>query len=574
MEHLFVVFLAGVWLSGYFVIGGLSFLTFNLVKKLTLQSQDQTRKEIVNILGEQPHLVWVLENGVEMEIPFKRLRKGDILVVQAGQMIPVDGVIMQGKAAIDQHRLTGESQPLEAGAGDPVLAATVVLSGKVQIQVEKTGEATLAAQIEDILDNTLEYHHTIETRGEVIADRWVTPSILMTGLTGVTLGLKSSMAVLSNMPGLDMTLLGPMSLLIYLNLASRHHVLIKDGRSLELLQKVDTVIFDKTGTLTLEQPHIKTIHLSNDLDSHINEDTVLSMAAAAEQRQNHPIAKAILAAAEERGLSAPAISDAHYEVGYGLRVWLELETVSELALENTPTLVRVGSTRFMEMESLCIPEELMAIETAGHELGHSFIMVAIGDSLIGAIELRPTIRPGAAEVIEALHQRKLKTVIISGDQEAPTRTLARELGVERYFANILPEEKAEFVSQLQAEGQTVCFVGDGINDAIALKKAEVSVSLRGATTIATDMAQIVLMDKTLKNLPTMFDLSHELERDLKTSLTLLTIPCCFVIGGVFFFHAGLLMSSLIYNVTFIASIANAMSPLYRRRLTHEKKEDM
>lgn len=565
MEHLFVVFLAGVWWSGYFIIGGLSFLAFNLIKKLTLQSQDRTRKEIVSILGQQPHLVWVLQQGMELEVPFEQLQTGDILLLQAGQMIPVDGLIVQGKAAIDQHRLTGESQPLEAGAGDPVLASTVILSGRVQIQVEKTGKATLAAQIEDILANTLEYHHNLETRGEQIADRWVIPSLLMTGLTGATLGLQSAVAVLSNMPGLDMTLLGPMSLLIYLNLASRHHVLIKDGRSLELLQQVDTVIFDKTGTLTLEQPHIRAIHLSADPDIRVDEETVLNVAAAAEQRQHHPVARAILALARERGLTLPDISDTQYEVGYGLRVWLEQDNPSDCTLAHTPALVRVGSARFMALESLTIPTEITALEAVGHESGHSCVMVAVDDHVIGAIELEPTLRPGAAAVIAALHQRNLQTAIISGDQEAPTRALARKLGIERYFANVLPEEKAAFVSQLQAEGRTVCFVGDGINDAIALKQAEVSVSLRGATTIATDMAQIVLMDQTLTNLPVMFDLSHQLECDLKSSLILLTIPCCFVIGGVFLFHAGLLLSSAIYNVTFIASIANAMSPLFRQR---------
>ena len=346
--------------------------------------------------------------------------------------------------------------------------------------------------------------------------------------------------------------------------------MIKDGRSLELLKQVDTVIFDKTGTLTLEQPQIETIHVAEELETGVSADTVLSVAAAAEQRQHHPIAKAILSAAEERGLPLPVISDAHYEVGYGLRVSLENENASTLS-SDTPTLVRVGSMRFMEMESLNIPDELMTAEAAGHELGHSFVMVAIGDQLVGAIELRPTIRPGTREVIEALHQRNLKTAIISGDQEAPTRALAGELGIERYFANVLPEEKAAFVAQLQEEGQTVCFVGDGINDAIALKKAEVSVSLRGATTIATDMAQIVLMDQSLQHLPTIFDLSHKLERDLKVSFGLLTVPCCFVIGGVFLFHAGLLLSSAVYNATFVASIANAMRPMLRQNQADEAR---
>ena len=320
-----------------------------------------------------------------------------------------------------------------------------------------------------------------------------------------------------------------------------------------------SVIFDKTGTLTLEQPQVKTVHPAG--KTRLNEETILTYAAAAEQRQSHPIAKAIQGAAAERGLTLPTIDDAHYELGYGLRVWLFDSGVR--------TLVRVGSKRFMDMESVSIPAEIVAIQTACHEQGHSLVMVAIEDQLVGAIELQPTIRPEAAQVVAALHERNLTIAIISGDQEAPTRTLARELGISRYFANVLPEEKAAFVSQLQAEGKTVCFVGDGINDAIALKKAEVSISLRGATTIATDTAQIVLMDQTLQNLPTLFDLSHELERNLMTSLVLVTVPCCFVIGGVFFFHIGIPLAVTAYTATFAAGVANTMLPMFRYRLTDE-----
>jgi Cu2+-exporting ATPase len=321
MEHLVVVFIAGLWLTGYFVAGALSFMVYVLIYKMTLQTQDRTRKQMVNILGEQPRLVWVLVDGVEMEVPFERLQVGDTLVVQAGQMIPVDGIITQGEASIDQQRLTGEAQPVERGVGDAVLAATVVLSGRLAIRVEKTGEATLAAQIGEVLARTLDYHLSIEERGKAIADHWTIPSLLATGLAAVTLGARSAVAVLSNMPGIDMVLLGPLTLLNYLNLASRNHVLIKDGRSLELLHKVHTVIFDKTGTLTLEQPHVKAIHLCTDLTA----DMVLTYAAAAEQRQSHPIAKAILTASQARNLPLPALNDAQYELGYGLRVWLEAE---------------------------------------------------------------------------------------------------------------------------------------------------------------------------------------------------------------------------------------------------------
>lgn len=568
-QHLFLFFIVGMWLTGYFVLGGLSLLAYILVMKVTLQAQDRTRKALVTILETQPRTVWVLIDGAELEIPFERLQVGDTVVILAGQMIPIDGVITQGVATIDQHRLTGESQPIEKGVGDGVLAGAVILSGRVYVQVEKTGKATVAAQIGEILENTLDYHLSIEERGKVLADLWLTPGLLLTGLAGVTLGLRSAVAVLGNLPGTDMIFLGPITLLNYLNLASRQQLLIKDGRSLELLHKVDTVIFDKTGTLTLEQPRVKTVHLC--VESTWTEETILAIAAAAEQRQSHPIAKAILAAAAERKLLLPAITDAHYELGYGLRVWLAPAGAHSTA-DSSAMCIRVGSTRFMEMETIAIPAEFAAIQAACHELGHSMVMVAIEDNLVGAIELQPTIRPEAHSIIKALHDRKLTTVIISGDQEAPTRTLARQLGIDRYFANVLPEEKATLVARLQEEGKTVCFVGDGINDAIALKKAEVSVSLRGATTIATDTAQIVLMDQTLQRLPVLFDLSHELERNLMTSLVLVTVPYIFVIGGIFFAHLGISHAIVSYTAVFTAGTINAMSPMFRRRLSAADEE--
>ena len=587
MKHLFAVLTVGLWVTGYFVVGGLSYLLFTLIMKAMLQAQDRTRKELVNILGEQPRKVWLLADGVEMEIPFEQLQVGDTLVVQAGQMIPVDGVITAGAAAIDQHRLTGESQPVEKGIGDAVLAATVVLSGRLHVTVEKTGESTLAAQIGEVLANTLEYHLEISERGKAIADGLVAPTLILSGLAAVVRGLSGAVSVLSTMPGVDMMFLGPISLINFLNLASRHRVLIKDGRSLELMRKVDVIVFDKTGTLTLEQPQVKAIHLCADIHGDMTEDTILTYAAAAEQRQSHPIAKAILQAAEDRGLPLPSIQDAHYELGYGLRVWIVRDEETTRAQSegingdevSSSRLIRVGSERFMTMESVTIPPEMMAVQAAGHELGHSLVMVAVEDTLIGMIELQPTVRPEARAVIEALHERNIETAIISGDQEAPTRTLARELGISRYFANVLPEEKAALVQQLQSEGtlgklrrKTVCFVGDGINDAIALKKAEVSVSLRGATTIATDTAQIVLMDQTLENLPILFDLSHELERNLMTSLILVTVPSCFLVGGIFFFGVGLPLAVSTYTAMFAAGVVNATSPMFRQRLRDSQEE--
>jgi Cu2+-exporting ATPase len=193
------------------------------------------------------------------------------------------------------------------------------------------------------------------------------------------------------------------------------------------------------------------------------------------------------------------------------------------------------------------------------------VLVAIDNGVVGAIELEPTILPEARSVIQALRKRNVEIYVISGDHEEPTRALANALGIDSYFANVLPEDKAKHVERLQSLGRNVCFVGDGINDSIALKKAQVSVSLRGATTVATDTAQVVLMGATLEQLPNLFTLSRQFDTNMKVGLAASIIPCFCIIGGVFIVHLSLLGSVLIYNAGLLTGIGVAMMPLLQSR---------
>jgi Cu2+-exporting ATPase len=327
--------------------------------------------------------------------------------------------------------------------------------------------------------------------------------------------------------------------------ATRHGILVKDGRSLELLHTIDTVVFDKTGTLTLEQPEVAQVHVCGDFSA----DDVLLYATAAEHRQSHPIAQAILAAAQARDLPWPNSDETRYEVGYGVQVRVDGH------------LVRVGSERFMAHEGLALPPALVAVQQRCAAVGHSLVFVAVDGALAGALELQPTPHPEAQAVITELQQQGLTLYILSGDQAEPTRHLAERLGIEHYFANVLPTEKARFVEQLQQQGRAVCFVGDGINDAIALKRANVSISLRGATTIATDTAQIVLMEQSLRQLPLLFDLAHRLEGNLLTSFGLSVGTGVVILGGVFAFHMGVGAAVGFGAVALLGIVGNAMTPL-------------
>jgi Cu2+-exporting ATPase len=552
MSVLDSIALPSIFLTGHYFLAGMGYWFYSLSEVMLLKTEDTSRKSLISIFGEQPNFVWVLKDDIEIEIPFDTLQVGDIVVVNAGEMIPVDGIISKGIASIDQHILTGESQPSEKGEGEQVFASTVLLSGKIHIQVEKAGKDTVAAKIGEILIATIDFKTAIQSRGQKIADSSVLPTMVTSVLALPVAGLTGTATVLLSCIGDNVRIISPLSVLNFLRIASAQGILIKDGRALELLSQVDTVVFDKTGTLTQEQPHIGKIYTFQNYQEH----EVLMYAAAAEYKQKHPIAKAILQAANERKLNLPAIEEATYEIGYGIKVTFSNQTI------------QVGSARFMEMEGMALSEKIKPILSDAHESGHSLVMIAVDRQIVGAIELHATIRPEVKNIIKELHQRRIAVHIISGDQEKPTQRLAKELGIDNYFANTLPENKADLIQQLIDEGKVVCFVGDGINDSIALKKAHVSISLKGASTVATDTAQIVLMDASLKHLCQVFNIADELDKNLNTGLVTTIVPGIATIGGVFLLHLGIVSAIVIFNTGLLVGVGNSMLPL----LKHQREE--
>ncbi|MBF0376217.1 MAG: heavy metal translocating P-type ATPase [Desulfamplus sp.] len=520
-------------------------------EKLLLKTEDDSRKNLTNIFGEQPKFVWILTDNVEVEIPFEQVKAGDIIVVNAGEHIPSDGVIVKGIASIDQHQLTGEAQPAEKTLGDSVFAGTVVLSGRLNIRVEKAGADTVIAQLGEILSRTADFKTSIQSKGRVIADKAVVPTLALSAMA-VPLGATHALAVLNSGFGYNMRLIAPISMLNFLSIASKEGILIKDGRSLELLGKTDTVVFDKTGTLTLVEPDIAKIYSYNNF----TEVEVLRFAAAAEYRQTHPIAKAVLEAAKERKIDLPQIEHVKYEVGYGIKADFEDHSV------------KVGNIRFMIMEGIFVPDGISVHQSNSNEEGTTIIYVAVDNQLSGAIELKAAIRPEVKLIVQTLKQRGKKIYIISGDHEKPTRKLASDLGIDHYFSEVLPEDKANLIKKLQDSGHSVCFVGDGINDAIALKKANVSISLRGASTIATDSAQIVFMGTNLDKLIPLFDLASKFDSNINISLMTTIIPGAICVGGAFFLGFGIVSSVMLYNVGLVSGVGNAMLPrLHYKKLS-------
>lgn len=529
-------------------VGGfLGSVMVNLIKK----TEENSQQHLINVFAGHPNYVWLEKDGVEIQIAFNTIRKGDIVIVHAGEIIPVDGVIQTGLASIDQHILTGESQPVERNIGDTVFAATLILAGRISILVETAGEETVAANIGHILNKTKNYKDELIIRGKKIADELMPVELGISIITWPLLGANSALAVMNSGLGYRMAMYGPMSVLNYLQIFSREGILVKDGRVLESLSRVDTIIFDKTGTLTMEQPTIGNVHLL----AHYDERQILRYAAGAEYRQSHPIAKAIIDRALEQEKVLPTPDQTNYEVGYGIKVQLEQK------------MVRVGSVRFMRQEGLSLPERLAELQRQAEEQGHSLVYVGIDNELVGVLEMHPSIRPEAHQIIKDLKQRGLTTYIISGDHEQPVRNMAQQLGVNHYFAETLPEHKADLVNQLRDQGKFVCFVGDGINDAIALKSAQISISLKGASSAATDTAQVIFMNGTLTPLNQLFKFSDEFEQVMRTNYKISIIPGMINIGGIYLLHFGLATSMFVFYAATLFGLVNTFSPLVKHQDT-------
>jgi len=526
-------------------------------RKLVKKTEDDSKKMLLNVFGKQPRFVWLYKDGTEIETPLEKLKLGDIIIVNTGETVPVDGEIAEGMAMIDQHALTGESAPAEKTKGDKVYASTTLLAGKIQVAVTSAGSETTSAKLARILNDTAGYKLRSQSQGEELADKAVIPTLALAGLGLGTIGINGAAAVVNCDLGTGIRMAAPLGMLTSLTLCAQHGILVKDGRALELMRKADTFLFDKTGTLTRERPEVGRVLTFGEY----SENQILQWAAAAEHKFSHPIAKAIIAKFESLGLPSAKIDDSKYHVGYGITVSVDGHTV------------RVGSARFMKHEGIKLPTVLDAEMEKIYSDGNSLIMVAVDGELGGALEMCAATRPEVEEVIKGLRARGAKHLaIISGDHDRPTRKLAEKLGMDRYFAEVLPQDKAKYVELLQKEGRTVCFIGDGINDSIALKKANVSISLRGASTIATDTAQVVFMEESLAKLLHLRDISQSLQKNIDRSWALIIVPNALCVTGAFFAGFGVMHSMVFNQIGSVVALANGLLPLRKVAEAQAEKE--
>jgi P-type Cu2+ transporter len=424
----------------------------------------------------------VTDHGTET-VPIVELHAGDIVLVRPGGRVPADGTIVEGQAELDESMITGESRPVERGTGDRIVAGSVVVGSALRGRVEATGDETALAGIQRLVAEA----QASKSRAQALADRFAAALFfvavgagLITFLVWTLLGdveeaITRTVTVLVISCPHALGLAIPLVIAISTAISARQGILVKDRLALERMRLVDTVLFDKTGTLTLGE-HVVTDYAAVD----VLEDDLLALAAAVESDSEHPLARAIVQAAQEKGIRIPRATDFRASAGRGV----------EASVDGVD--VAVGGPTMLRERKLEIPAALDGHEQAWKERGAAVLHVARDGRIIGALALEDRVRPESRDAIDKLHQQGVRVVMITGDARSVAEGVAADLGVDEVFAEVLPEDKESKVAELQQRGATVAMVGDGVNDAPALARADVGIAIGAGTDVAIESAGVIL----------------------------------------------------------------------------------
>jgi heavy metal translocating P-type ATPase len=516
---------------------------------------DRARDAISKLMKLDASDAWRIRevNGDEIieKVSVKKLSIGDRIVIDPGQRVAADGIVVRGVALTDEKALTGESIPQEKRQGDRVLAASVVVEGQIVVEIDRTGKDTTAAKIVQILEGAGAKPMTLQRNAEKVADRLVLPTFGIAGGAALFASQIDRMtSVLITDFGTGIRIAVPTSALTAMTIAARQGVLVKGGQFLERLAKADAIVFDKTGTLTGGAPNVFEVTPLGALRA---EESV-ALAAAAEARQQHPIAEAIRRYAVHLGVDVPDadLGSETYAIGIGLRACVDGREVL------------VGGRRLMERHGIS-SAPASAILDRHRALGASSIFVAIEENLEAVIGYADEPRPESAAVVRALKAGGRREIILmSGDARGPVEAVARAIGVDRALFELLPEEKAAHVRALQREGKIVAMIGDGINDAPALAVADVGISLEGGTDVALETADVVLLEGGLLRLPQAFDIADEAMAHVRRGLGLVLLPngVAIVLGALGLIGPGL--AAVVNNGSTVVAAVTALAPLLKK----------
>ena len=531
-----------------FRTAGLLIVLLGLGEMLESYTRKKSMASLADELALRVDSVWVRRGDGNVKIALRDVTKEDVVVVHAGNAIPVDGIVVDGDGSVNQASMTGEPLPVHRMKGGTVFAGTVLEDGELMIRPTGVGDGTRLQQIVRFIENSEAAKAGIEGKALKWADRIVPYHFLLAGLVWlVTRDFARMASVLMVDFSCALRLATPLAILTAMRTGTQRGVVVKGGKYLEALAEVDTVVFDKTGTLTASAPKLSDVV---SLDDRHDSDDLLRLAACLEEHFPHPVGRAVVHAAEAKGLAHTI--EAHdakidYVVAHGIASAVEGERVL------------LGSRHFVEEdEGISVAVAHEAAERLARE-GKSILYLAVGGRLAGLLGIEDPIRAEAKAVIAALHERGVKEVwMLTGDDERTARVVAETLGIDHYRAGILPADKAAVVTALKEKGAKVLMVGDGVNDSPALSASHVGVTLRDGADIAQEVADVVLSENTLAGLPVAMDLGKAaMARIRQNFVASVGLNGVFLAGGL----TGTLMpaaGALLHNGTTIGVCLNAM----------------
>ena len=516
----------------YFDTSSLIIALILLGKLLEDIAKGRASEAVRKLMNLQPSMARVVRTGVEEEMPVEMVEVGDIAIVRPGEKIPVDGVVVEGHSSVDQKMITGESIPVEKGVGDEVIGATINKEGVLKVKATKVGADTTLSQIIMLVEEAQVARAPIQRLADRVSSYFVPAVIAIAVLAFVgwyflvhssfTFALKTMISILIIACPCALGIATPTAILVGTAKGAENGILIKGGEYLENAYKMKSIIFDKTGTLTIGEPSVTDIVTSDSFD----QNKLLYFAASIERHSEHPIGTAIVKSAEEKGIELVEPTDFEAIAGHGIRGNVE------------ETKVVMGTLKLMEKEGSSPNQRLEEAAGRLYDQGKTLSYIALDGEIRGAIALADTLKPDAVETIGELKKMELEVIMLTGDNKRTAAAIAKTVGIDRYLAEVLPEDKANEVKKLQREGKVVGMVGDGINDAPALAQADIGIAIGSGTDVALETGGIVLIKNELRDVVIAIDLSRKTVRKIKENL----------------------FWAFFYNIIFIPVAAGALTP--------------
>lgn len=531
-----------------FKTAGLVILLLGMGEMLERYTRKKSLASLADQLALKVDRVWVRQGDAVIEKALKDITPEDVIVVRTGNTIPVDGKVVAGNAEVNQATMTGEPLPVHRESGGTVFAGTVVEDGEIDIQATKMGDGTRLNQIVKFIETSEKSKAGIQGKAEHLADAIVPFNFALAGLVFLcTRSLARTAAVLMVDYSCALRLATPLAILTAMKQGTKSGVLVKGGRYLEALAEVDTVVLDKTGTLTQASPQLSDVV---SLDAERDEKEVLGLAACLEEHFPHPVSRAVVRAAQAQGVN-------HYNEEHDAEV--KYVVAHGICSSVDGQKVIIGSRHFVEEdEKVDVTAGLPHVERLAAE-GKSVLYMAQGGKLIGILGIVDPLRPEAKDVIRELKKRSIKRIVmLTGDDTRTAKNVAGQLGITEFRAQVLPTDKASHVLALKKEGCKVLMIGDGVNDSPALSSADIGATLKEGSDIAQEVADVVLTNNNLADLPMAIDLGRATMRRIKENFTVsVGLNTGFMAGGLF----GVLtpaLGAVLHNLTTIGVCLNAM----------------